>query len=102
MYHVSDDHFGEEDPAALGWFAACVAAEKPDAVVMTGDLTMRARRHEFDAGARWLQGLGVPVTVEPGNHDVPYYFDPPGGCSTRTGATRPWSGCSNARSPCRA
>lgn len=75
LFHVSDVHFGAEDPAALDWFAACVAEEKPDAVVMTGDLTMRALPHEFDAGARWLQSLGVPVTVEPGNHDVPYYTD---------------------------
>ena len=29
-----------EDPAALDWFAACVRDEKPDAVIMTGDLTM--------------------------------------------------------------
>ena len=76
LFHVSDVHFGAEDPAALDWFARCVATEKPDAVVMTGDLTMRARASEFDAGARWLQALGVPVTVEPGNHDVPYYSDP--------------------------
>ena len=76
IFHVSDVHFGAEDPAALDWFAACVADEKPDAVVMTGDLTMRARSAEFEAGGRWLKALGVPVTVEPGNHDVPYYSDP--------------------------
>ena len=76
LFHVSDVHFGAEDPAAIAWFAQCVATEKPDAVVMTGDLTMRARTSEFEAGARWLGGLGVPVTVEPGNHDVPYYSDP--------------------------
>ena len=76
LFHVSDVHFGAEDPAALDWFAQCVATERPDAVVMTGDLTMRARQSEFEAGARWLQELGVPVTVEPGNHDVPYYSDP--------------------------
>ena len=76
LFHVSDVHFGAEDPAAIEWFSACVAAEKPDAVVMTGDLTMRAKREEFEAGAAWLRALSVPVTVEPGNHDVPYYSDP--------------------------
>lgn len=75
LFHVSDIHFGAEDPAALDWFARCVADEKPDAVVMTGDLTMRALPSEFDAGAAWLKRLGVPVTVEIGNHDVPYYSD---------------------------
>uniref|UniRef100_UPI0015750969 metallophosphoesterase family protein n=1 Tax=Sphingomonas bacterium TaxID=1895847 RepID=UPI0015750969 len=76
LFHVSDVHFGAEDPAAIAWFAACVAAERPDAVIMTGDLTMRARRDEFARGAAWLEALGVPVTVEIGNHDIPYYSDP--------------------------
>lgn len=73
LFHVSDVHFGREDAAAVAWFDALVASERPDAVIMTGDLTMRARRREFDAGARWLQGLQVPVTVEVGNHDLPYF-----------------------------
>ena len=76
IFHVSDVHFGAEDPAAIAWFAERVAAEKPDAVIMTGDLTMRALRDEFEAGGRWLRSLGVPVTVEVGNHDIPYYSDP--------------------------
>jgi len=76
LFHVSDVHFGAEDPAALDWFRACVADERPDAVVMTGDLTMRARTREFEAGGAWLSSLGVPVTVEVGNHDIPYYWDP--------------------------
>jgi len=73
LFHVSDVHFGAEDPAAIAWFNALVKAERPDAVVMTGDLTMRARSKQFSAAAAWLQGLGVPVTVEVGNHDLPYF-----------------------------
>jgi 3',5'-cyclic AMP phosphodiesterase CpdA len=73
LFHVSDIHFGAEDQAALDWFAATVHAEQPDAVIMTGDLTMRARRHEFEAAARWLESLNRPVTVEVGNHDLPYF-----------------------------
>ena len=76
LFHVSDVHFGAEDPAALAWFAERVAAEKPHAVIMTGDLTMRATKREFQAGGAWLQSMGVPVTVEVGNHDIPYYWDP--------------------------
>ena len=76
LFHVSDVHFGAEDPAALRWFEELVAAERPDAVIMTGDLTMRATAREFEAGGAWLQGLGVPVTLEVGNHDIPYYWDP--------------------------
>ncbi|MEG3182151.1 metallophosphoesterase family protein [Sphingomonas sp. LT1P40] len=73
LFHVSDIHFGAEDAAALDWFAGLVQAEQPDAVIMTGDLTMRARRREFEAAAAWLEGLGRPVTVEVGNHDLPYF-----------------------------
>jgi 3',5'-cyclic AMP phosphodiesterase CpdA len=76
LFHVSDVHFGAEDPAALAWFRNCVAAEAPDAVIMTGDLTMRARTREFEQGGAWLRSLGVPVTVEVGNHDIPYYWSP--------------------------
>lgn len=73
LFHVSDLHFGREDRAAIRWFADLVRAEKPDAVVCTGDLTMRARKAEFAAAAEWLRALGVPVTIEPGNHDLPYF-----------------------------
>lgn len=73
LFHVSDLHFGTEDRDALAWFAAAVAAEKPDAVIMTGDLTASARRREFSAACRWLVALNVPVTVELGNHDMPMF-----------------------------
>ena len=73
LFHVSDLHFGMEDPVALDWFAACVARERPDAVAITGDLTMRARQREFDAACAWIKALDVPVTVEVGNHDLPYF-----------------------------
>ncbi|QPQ55027.1 metallophosphoesterase [Allosphingosinicella flava] len=73
LFHVSDLHFGRADQDALDWFAATVAGERPDAVICTGDLTMRARSAEFEAAARYLEALPVPVTVEPGNHDLPYF-----------------------------
>lgn len=78
LFHVSDLHFGQEDREALDWFAREVAQEKPDAVICTGDLTMRGTRREFAAAREWLMGLGVPMLVEPGNHDMPYYWNPIG------------------------
>lgn len=73
LFHISDLHFGLEDHAALDWFRGCVRREQPDAVLITGDLTMRARSHEFAAACDWIERLDVPVTVEVGNHDLPYF-----------------------------
>jgi 3',5'-cyclic AMP phosphodiesterase CpdA len=73
LFHVSDLHFGRENPVALDWFAGRVAAARPDAVILTGDLTMHARSAEFAAASAWLSGLGVPITIEPGNHDLPWF-----------------------------
>ncbi len=73
LFHISDLHFGLEDRAALHWFRECVRREQPDAVLITGDLTMRARSHEFAAACDWIEALDVPVTVEVGNHDLPYF-----------------------------
>lgn len=73
LFHISDVHFGVEDRAALDAVARAVAAERPDAVVCTGDLTQRAKHSEYAAAAEWFAALGVPVVLEPGNHDMPYY-----------------------------
>ena len=82
LFHLSDIHFGLEDNRALDWVVQEIAEKKPDAVAITGDLTMRARQREFDAAVHWIRALDVPITVEVGNHDLPYFnpierfFDP--------------------------
>ncbi len=73
LFHLSDIHFGLEDKAALVWVKDCIARERPAAVLVTGDLTMRARSREFAAARDWIHSLDVPVTVEVGNHDLPYF-----------------------------
>lgn len=73
LFHISDLHFGCEDKVALDWVRERIAAEAPDAVAITGDLTMRARSHEFQACCDWILSLDAPVTVEVGNHDLPYF-----------------------------
>jgi 3',5'-cyclic AMP phosphodiesterase CpdA len=82
LFHLSDIHFGLEHNRALNWVAQEVVTRKPAAVIITGDLTMRARSHEFAAARDWILSLEAPVTVEVGNHDLPYFnllerfFDP--------------------------
>lgn len=73
IFHISDLHFGLEDRAALGWVREAIERERPDVVAITGDLTMRARHREFRAACAWISELPVPVTVEVGNHDMPYF-----------------------------
>jgi 3',5'-cyclic AMP phosphodiesterase CpdA len=73
LFHLSDIHFGLEDDRALEWVERCIAEEHPAAIAITGDLTMRARHREFLAACRWIGALGPPVTVEVGNHDMPYF-----------------------------
>ncbi len=82
LFHLSDIHFGLEDRRALDWAASEIALRRPDAVMITGDLTMRARHREFAAATGWVKALDAPVTIEVGNHDMPYFnplerfFDP--------------------------
>ena len=73
LFHISDIHFGLEDTSALAWVKAAVARERPHAVCVTGDLTMRARHREFAAACAWIGDIGAPATVEVGNHDMPYF-----------------------------
>jgi len=73
VFHLSDIHFGLVDEEAIAWVKREIAERRPDAVAITGDLTMRARHREFEAATRWIRSLDVPVTVEVGNHDLPYF-----------------------------
>ncbi|MGY6550724.1 MAG: metallophosphoesterase family protein [Erythrobacter sp.] len=73
LFHISDVHFGVENRAALDEVARAIAHERPDALVCTGDLTQRAKKSEYAAAQSWFAALGVPVVIEPGNHDMPYY-----------------------------
>lgn len=71
--HLSDLHFGQTDPAVPPVLAATLEAERPDVVVVSGDLTQRATDREFAEARAWLDTLPFPRIVVPGNHDVPLY-----------------------------
>ena len=70
--HLSDIHFGQENPEALAAATTFVAQEDLDLIIVSGDLTRYAEVAEFEAAAAWLEGLPHPVLVTPGNHDAPY------------------------------
>jgi 3',5'-cyclic AMP phosphodiesterase CpdA len=71
--HLSDLHFGRVDPALLDPLRRTLAALKPDLLVVSGDLTQRAKTKEFEQARAWLETLPKPQLVVPGNHDVPLY-----------------------------
>jgi 3',5'-cyclic AMP phosphodiesterase CpdA len=73
LVHLSDLHFGRVDEALLDPLVASVKAAAPDLVVVSGDLTQRARASQFKAASEFLARLPSPRLVVPGNHDVPLY-----------------------------
>jgi 3',5'-cyclic AMP phosphodiesterase CpdA len=73
IVHLSDLHFGRVDPAIPPALLRAVAVVAPDLVVVSGDLTQRARIAEFKAAAHFLKTFPAPVLAVPGNHDVPLY-----------------------------
>lgn len=73
IVHLSDLHFGRTDIAVLDPLLAAVETARPDVVVVSGDLTQRARADEFRQASVFLSRLPKPQIVVPGNHDVPLY-----------------------------
>jgi 3',5'-cyclic AMP phosphodiesterase CpdA len=73
LVHLSDLHFGRVDTALLDPLSAKVRSLSPHLVVVSGDLTQRAKAAEFRDARRFLDTLPQPLLVVPGNHDVPLY-----------------------------
>jgi 3',5'-cyclic AMP phosphodiesterase CpdA len=71
LAHVTDLHFGAEDPDVVAGLGADLAAQDVDRILVSGDLTMRARPRQFRAARALLESVGRPWTSVPGNHDLP-------------------------------
>lgn len=71
LVHLSDLHFGRIDARTLQPLAGLVESLKPHAVVVSGDLTQRARWRQFRDARAFLDTLPSPQIVVPGNHDIP-------------------------------
>ncbi|GID93718.1 metallophosphoesterase family protein [Amorphoplanes digitatis] len=71
LVHVTDLHFGAEDPDVVAGLRADLAGQDIDRVLVSGDLTMRARTGQFRAARTLLESIGRPWTSVPGNHDLP-------------------------------
>ncbi|MBC7955325.1 MAG: metallophosphoesterase [Cytophagales bacterium] len=74
LLHISDPHFGTEQPQVLGALLRVATAQRPDLVVLSGDITQRARRDQFRSAREFIDRLGAPCTLAiPGNHDIPLF-----------------------------
>jgi 3',5'-cyclic AMP phosphodiesterase CpdA len=79
IVHLGDIHFGGvADIPVIEALERMLPDLRPDAVVIGGDLSQRARHGEFQRG-RALVNLAretAPVLVIPGNHDVQWWRRP--------------------------
>jgi 3',5'-cyclic AMP phosphodiesterase CpdA len=73
IVHLSDLHFGRVDPEIVAMLPRRVSALAPRLVAVSGDLTQRARRRQFQQARAFLDALPGDRIVVPGNHDVPLW-----------------------------
>ncbi|MGB7160221.1 MAG: metallophosphoesterase [Tepidisphaeraceae bacterium] len=71
--HISDIHFGKDDPLVAEALVAELHEQKPSLLVMSGDFTQRARAGQYKRAADYMARLPGPQVVVPGNHDIPLY-----------------------------
>lgn len=74
LLHISDTHFGTEEPPVVAALQSLARELRPDAVILSGDITQRARSAQFAAARAFCDSLGVQrLLTLPGNHDIPLY-----------------------------
>jgi 3',5'-cyclic AMP phosphodiesterase CpdA len=71
--HLSDLHFGTERKEIVEGLVKDLQTVQPDVIVISGDLTQRARTRQFKNAQVFLQRLEPPVVIVPGNHDIPLF-----------------------------
>lgn len=70
VLQVSDPHFGTEQPVVVDALVAFARQQRPDLLVLSGDITQRAHPAQFQAARGCMDRIGVPVLAIPGNHDI--------------------------------
>jgi 3',5'-cyclic AMP phosphodiesterase CpdA len=73
LLQISDLHFGTEQPPVMAALEALARQQRPDLVVLSGDITQRARTAQFQAARAFVDRMGTPVLAIPGNHDIPLF-----------------------------
>ncbi|MDO9435264.1 metallophosphoesterase [Hydrogenophaga sp.] len=73
ILQISDPHFGTEVPEVVRALRRLGQQLKPELVVLSGDITQRARRAQFAAARVFMSGFDASRLVLPGNHDIPLF-----------------------------
>ena len=74
ILHISDIHFGPPHrPRVSDAVIDLIDRRRPDLVVISGDLTQRAKPVQFQQARAFVDRIEVPSVAVPGNHDVPMY-----------------------------
>lgn len=73
LIHLSDLHFGTERVECMHAIQKFCNEHHPEVVVVSGDLTQRAKFKQFYDCKQFLESLNTPYFVVPGNHDIPLY-----------------------------
>ena len=73
LLQISDSHFGTEQTPVVEALVALAQQENPDLLVLSGDITQRAKRSQFAAARAFTDRIGVPLLAIPGNHDIPLF-----------------------------
>ena len=72
--HLSDPHFGTEQPVVMRALQTLLWKEAPQLLIVSGDITQRARRSQFSHARAFIDSLRIPHRlVVPGNHDIPLF-----------------------------
>lgn len=74
LMQVSDTHFGAERAPVCDALRRLAHAQRPGALLLSGDITQRARKAQFAAARAFVDSLQIPrQLVLPGNHDIPLF-----------------------------
>lgn len=78
LLQISDTHFGTEQPPVVEALLQLAHETRPALVVLSGDITQRARRSQYAAAQEFVSRIGPPerspaVLAIPGNHDIPLF-----------------------------
>jgi 3',5'-cyclic AMP phosphodiesterase CpdA len=73
LLQISDPHFGTEQPEVVDALLKLAQQQRCDLVILSGDITQRARAKQFAAARAFVDRLGAPVVAIPGNHDIPLF-----------------------------